>query len=91
MRMCRIACAAIARRCERFSNSRRSLPAGVEYIIPYTIHGADQPAPVLFGQQFMKNDHFQLRGLHAWVGKNNLSGTFAMWNPDVSCQFAPAS
>ncbi|HEV7704343.1 MAG TPA: hypothetical protein VGO46_08620 [Gemmatimonadaceae bacterium] len=63
---------------------------GVEFIIPYTIHGADQPAPVLFGQAFSKNDHFQLWGLHAWVGKKNPSGTFAMWNPDVTCQFAPA-
>ena len=62
---------------------------GVEFIIPYTIHGADQPAPVLFGVSFSKNDHFQLWGLHAWVGKKNPSGTFAMWNPDVSCQFAP--
>ena len=62
---------------------------GVEYIIPYSIHGADQAPPVLFGQQFMKNDHFQLWGLHAWVGRKNPSGTFAMWNPDVSCQYAP--
>jgi hypothetical protein len=63
---------------------------GVEYIIPYSIHGADQAPPTLFGEQFMKNDHFQLWGLHAWVGKKNPSGTFAMWNPDVSCQFAPS-
>jgi len=62
---------------------------GVEYIIPYSIHGADQPAPTLFGESFMKNDHFQLWGLHAWVGRKNPSGMFAMWNPDVSCQFAP--
>ncbi|HLB09606.1 MAG TPA: hypothetical protein VK617_08725 [Gemmatimonadaceae bacterium] len=61
---------------------------GVEYIIPYSIRGADQPPPVLFGQAFMKIDHFQLWGLHAWVGRENSSGTFAMWNPDVSCQFA---
>ncbi|HEY8795606.1 MAG TPA: hypothetical protein VIM15_11740 [Gemmatimonadaceae bacterium] len=61
---------------------------GVEYIIPYSIHGADQPAPVLFGETFMKIDHFKLWGLHAWVGKKNSSGTFAMYNPDVSCQFA---
>jgi hypothetical protein len=63
---------------------------GVEFIIPYSIHGADQPAPVLFGEAFSKNDHFGLWGLHAWVGKKNPSGTFAMWNPDVTCQFAPA-
>ena len=62
---------------------------GVEYIIPYSIHGADQPAPVLFGVEFSKNDHFGLWGLHAWVGRSNPSGMFAMWNPNVSCQFAP--
>ena len=46
---------------------------GVEYIIPYSIHGADQPAPVLLGEAFSKNDHFQLWGLHAWVGRKNPS------------------
>jgi hypothetical protein len=61
---------------------------GVEYIVPYSIHGEDQSPPVLFGQNFTKNATFQLWGLHVWVGRNNPSGTFAMWNPDVSCQFA---
>ena len=60
---------------------------GVEFIIPYSIHGEDQTAPELFGQQFMKNATFQLWGLHVWVGRTNPSGMFAMWNPDVSCQF----
>lgn len=60
---------------------------GVEFIIPYSIHGEDQPAPELFGEQFMKNATFQLWGLHVWVGRSNPSGEFAMWNPDVSCQF----
>lgn len=61
---------------------------GVEYIIPYSIHGEDQPPPTLFGKEFEKNATFQLWGLHAWVGRDNPSGTFAMWNPDVSCQYA---
>jgi hypothetical protein len=61
---------------------------GVEYIIPYSVHGENQPPPVLFGQEFMKNATFQLWGLHVWVGRTNPSGMFAMWNPDVSCQFA---
>lgn len=61
---------------------------GVEYIIPYSIHGEDQPPPTLFGHEYMKNATFQLWGLHAWVGRSNPSGTFAMWNPDVTCQFA---
>lgn len=60
---------------------------GVEFIIPYSVIGEDQPAPELFGQQFMKNATFQLWGLHVWVGRSNPSGLFAMWNPDVSCQF----
>lgn len=61
---------------------------GVEFIIPFTVIAEDQPAPVLFGQQFMKNDTFHLWGLHVWVGRHNPSGEFAMWNPDVTCQFA---
>lgn len=59
----------------------------VEYIIPYSIRGADQPAPTLFGVAFQKNETFQLWGLHVWVGRNNPSGLFAMWNPDVTCQY----
>jgi hypothetical protein len=61
---------------------------GVEFIIPYSVHGEDQSPPELFGQQFMKNATFQLWGLHVWVGRTNPSGIFAMWNPDVTCQFA---
>ncbi|HKV51258.1 MAG TPA: hypothetical protein VJO52_08675 [Gemmatimonadaceae bacterium] len=60
---------------------------GVEYVIPFAIHGEDQAPPTLFGQQFMKNDTFQLWGLHVWVGRHNPSGEFAMWNPGVSCEF----
>ena len=60
---------------------------GVEFIIPYSIHGEDQPPPELFGEQYMKNATFQLWGLHVWVGRANPSGKFAMWNPNVSCQF----
>jgi hypothetical protein len=60
---------------------------GVEYIIPYSIRGEDQAPPVLFGEEFTKNATFHLWGLHVWVGRNNPSGMFAMWNPDVSCQY----
>jgi hypothetical protein len=65
-------------------NGRLRLVA-VEYIIPYTAHGRDAAAPVLFGREFQRNDTFQLWGLHAWVWKNNPSGMFASWNPLVSC------
>ena len=57
----------------------------VEYILP----GAptDQP-PSLFGREFTYNSAFGVWGLHAWVWKENPSGMFADWNPDVTCAYA---
>lgn len=66
-------------------NGRLRLVA-VEYIIPYTFHGREAEPPVLFGQQFQRNDTFQLWGLHAWVWEENPSGIFANWNPRVTCE-----
>jgi hypothetical protein len=57
----------------------------VEYIIPYTAHAKSDTAPVLFGQRFKQNDAFQLWGLHVWLWKNNPTGLYADWNPDVTC------
>jgi hypothetical protein len=68
-------------------NGRLRLVA-VEYIIPYSFHSRDAAAPVLFGQQFQRNDTFQLWGLHAWVWRDNPSGVFANWNPRVGCDNA---
>jgi len=65
-------------------NGRLRLVA-VEYVIPYTFHSRAAEPPVLFGQAFARNDRFQLWGLHAWVGEHNPSGTFASWNPRVTC------
>jgi len=62
----------------------------VEYIIPYTAHSRDADPPVLFGHEFLRNDVFQLWGLHAWVWKDNPSGMFANWNPRVTCAYASA-
>ena len=70
-------------------NGRLRLVA-VEYIIPYAAHSRDAAPPVLFGQAFAQVDAFQLWGLHAWVWKNNPSGIFAPWNPDVNCANASA-
>jgi hypothetical protein len=61
---------------------------GVEYIIPYSIRGPDKAPPRLFGHAFSKNATFQLWGLHAWVGRSNPEGTFAMYNPDVTCKYS---
>ncbi|MEP7227584.1 MAG: hypothetical protein ABI785_09510, partial [Gemmatimonadales bacterium] len=71
-------------------NGRLRLVA-VEYIIPYGFHARDAAAPVLFGQEFTRNDVFQLWGLHAWVWKKNPSGMFANWNPKVTCEHATAT
>jgi len=64
---------------------------GVEFIIPYTIRPRGATPPSLFGQDFKQNDIFQLWALHAWVWRNNPSGTFADWNPEVNCDAAPAA
>jgi hypothetical protein len=68
-------------------NGRLRLVA-VEYIIPYTFHARSAEPPVLFGQEFLQNDTFQLWGLHAWVWEENPSGIFASWNPRVTCDNA---
>ena len=71
-------------------NGRLRLVA-VEYIIPYAFHSRDAEPPVLFGQKFQQVDSFQLWGLHAWVWKENPSGIFSPWNPNVGCANATAS
>jgi hypothetical protein len=69
----------------REQNGRQRLGA-VEYFIPY---GADFPRagspPVLFGQAFSPNDGAGGWMLHVWLWNHNPAGTFATWNPTVSC------
>ena len=72
------------------SNGQLRLVA-VEFIVPYTIAPREGPAPRLFGQDFLHNDDFQIWMLHAWIWKNNPSGMFASWNPNVNCDAVPAS
>lgn len=54
-------------------------------------HGAP---PMLFGQPFMltpDGNRFGLPAfysLHAWIWQDNPTGTFSMWNPQVSCDAA---
>ncbi|MEX2641466.1 MAG: hypothetical protein WD266_12310 [Balneolales bacterium] len=60
---------------------------GVEYIIPYEYVSADSEPPVLFGQQYHPDAGKQQWALHVWSEKENPSGIFADWNPNVSCDF----
>jgi hypothetical protein len=61
---------------------------GVEYIVPFTDHPATDPAPTLLGHEFAQVPEFGVWGLHIYVGRHNPSGTFAAWNPKVSCENA---
>lgn len=56
---------------------------GVEYVIPKDAWTSQYP-PTLFGRTFKLNA-FDLWALHVWVWKDNPSGRFADWNPNVSC------
>jgi len=56
----------------------------VEYAIPADLWTSATP-PMLFGQELTVNS-FGLYALHVWAWKNNPSGTFASWNPRVSCE-----
>lgn len=65
-------------------NGRLRLVA-VEYIGPL---GDAEEAPELFGHEFHRNEDVGIWALHAWVGRHNPNGTFADWNPMVSCEHA---
>ena len=69
-------------------NGRMRL-VGVEFIVPFTEVPSNAPAPRAFGLEFKKNFVFNVWALHVWVWKNNPSGIFADWNPDVTCAYAP--
>lgn len=59
---------------------------GVEYIVPL---GDSEDPPMLFGQQFHRNEAVGIWALHVWVPRHNPLGMFADWNPKVSCEAAP--
>jgi len=56
----------------------------VEYIVPFD-QWTDNRPPRLLGQDFKRNETFQLWGLHIWLWRYNPSGRFADWNPKVHC------
>lgn len=65
---------------------------GVEYVVFQAAWDAGNPEPpTLFGQTFelvRSGNRYGLPPfyeLHAWIWKNNPSGMFVDWNPQVSC------
>lgn len=60
--------------------------AAVEYIVPAALWDAENnELPMLHGQHFHLNANLGVYVLHAWIWKNNPSGIFEDWNPNVSC------
>jgi hypothetical protein len=71
---------------------------GMEYIVPLDAwaaagHDLNNPndVPQLLGQNYTRHSFLPIFKLHIWLWENNPSGTFADWNPKVSCKYAEAS
>ena len=71
---------------------------GMEYIVPLDAwaaanHDLNDPndVPQLLGQRFTRHSFLPIYKLHIWLWENNPSGTFADWNPMVSCQHEEAT
>ena len=68
---------------------------GLEYIVPLAAWeaaghdlGDATDVPQLLGQKFTRHSFLPIFKLHIWLWRNNPSGTYADWNPKVSCEFA---
>ena len=71
---------------------------GMEYIVPLDAwaaanHDLNNPndVPQLLGQKFTRHSFLPIFKLHIWLWRDNPSGTFADWNPKVSCKNAESS
>jgi hypothetical protein len=71
---------------------------GMEYIVPIDAwkqagHDTNNPAdrPELLGQKFTPHSFLPIYKLHIWLWRNNPQGTFADWNPKVSCASADST
>ncbi len=58
---------------------------GVEYIVPFSAHPADQEPPMVVGQALKPAPSLGIWYRHVWVWLENPSGVFADWNPRVQC------
>jgi hypothetical protein len=60
---------------------------GMEYIVPIDAWEGDSP-PTLLGQEMHPHASLPIYKLHLWLWRDNPRGTFADWNPQVSCAHA---
>ena len=60
--------------------------AAVEYMVPAAAwDSAHTEPPQIQAQSFHLQEKMGMYTLHIWIWKDNPSGMFADWNPDVSC------
>jgi hypothetical protein len=71
---------------------------GMEYIVPVAAweaagHDLDDPedVPELLGQRYTRHSFLPIFKLHIWLWRQNPSGVFADWNPNVTCAHAESS
>jgi len=55
---------------------------GVDYVVPY-VEGSSPPK--LLGRDFAHLEALGVWAIHIWAWATNEKGTFAPWNPAVSC------
>jgi hypothetical protein len=70
---------------EKLANGKMALQ-GVEYAVSYRASPGDSLPPTLFGQRFHKSDELKIWYLHLWAFRENPSGIFANYNPNVVCR-----
>ena len=63
----------------------------VEYIIPFEIVPSTATPPRAFNQDFVPDQKLPFWTLHVWLWKDNPSGLFASFNPNVNCDAVPAA
>ncbi len=73
------------------SGKKKQRLAGMEYLVPDVPTGT-VPQPSLNGQRFMYNEpgnrflgDTAFWSLHVWAWQHNPAGTYAMWNPTITC------
>jgi hypothetical protein len=57
---------------------------GVEYLVPISVWSKDEP-PTIMGQKLKRAPSLGIWYLHVWIWKQNPSGLFADWNPNIKC------
>jgi hypothetical protein len=63
---------------------------GVEYIVPFANWTSSAP-PTVLGHPMHRNEPLGLWVHHVWLFRENPSGMYADWNPNVSCANAAQS